>query len=633
MHKNVHCWLLATILAVAIVVRFWDFCSVPFTHDEYSALFRTQFPSFSALIEHGVKPDGHPAGVQVFLYYWVGLVGQVAWLVKLPFAIMGVLSVLVVYLLGRYWFSSSAGLLSASYIATLQFPIVYSQIARPYISGMFLSLCMVLFWSYALRQDRKTALNLILFALFASACTYNHYFSLLFAGIVGLTGLFYFRGRYLAYYIASGIIVLLLFLPHWDLFVYQLSVGGVGGWLGEPASSFIVYYLLYLFHYSWAVVLFAIVLASLLFLMQKTSVPVRLMFFAWFILPLAIGYVYSITVSPVLQFSVLLFSFPYLFFVLFGFAGELRLVQLTSIIAGIVVLNVATLIWQREHFSIVYHSIYEQIFADSEDAQAESNGQLCKLAAMQEDIYLYLAENSDCLDSALLLSQDQQAVRVSDYLQAHGNCRYLYAGFTSGVSPGIVPLIQEYFPCLVWERDYFAGSTYLFCKDSCTDRRTRIGLLDRSVVDGTSGWDNVLLPSFSRENHYVLDSSKEWGPSYSDEMGRTLENKNDLIDAYVLVADMDSLFAPSSLLLAASVTDGKGKNIFWHGVSFQSATIVRDSAYLLQISLKCSDIDLGRADRFSFSLWNKGHGNFCVRNFEVFLRSGNKYVYSMTEPI
>lgn len=60
--------VLILILLTGSILRLYRLFQIPFTHDEFSALFRTHFPTFLELIEKGVKVDGHPAGVQVFLY-------------------------------------------------------------------------------------------------------------------------------------------------------------------------------------------------------------------------------------------------------------------------------------------------------------------------------------------------------------------------------------------------------------------------------------------------------------------------------------------------------------------------------------------------------------------------------------
>ena len=87
--------LLGIILLVAAVLRLWRFPELPFMHDELSALYRTQFDSFVEMVR--IYPDSHPIGVQLFLFYWVKLVGMSEFWVKLPFALMGIGSVFFIY--------------------------------------------------------------------------------------------------------------------------------------------------------------------------------------------------------------------------------------------------------------------------------------------------------------------------------------------------------------------------------------------------------------------------------------------------------------------------------------------------------------------------------------------------------
>src|ERR1035437_4084935 len=97
--------LLIIILIVAAILRFWDFFNIPFMHDELSALVRTHFNSFSDLINYGVKGDMHPAGVQVFLFYWVKIFGEKEFIVKLPFIVSGLLAIYYTYKVAGFWFN------------------------------------------------------------------------------------------------------------------------------------------------------------------------------------------------------------------------------------------------------------------------------------------------------------------------------------------------------------------------------------------------------------------------------------------------------------------------------------------------------------------------------------------------
>lgn len=114
-------WFLWFIIIVASFLRFWNFFEIPFTHDEFSALFRTRFASFSELVEKGIMPDGHSAGVQLFLYFWVKLVGFSEPWVKLPFMLMGLASLFLIWKIGTEWFSKQVALWATASLAFMQY--------------------------------------------------------------------------------------------------------------------------------------------------------------------------------------------------------------------------------------------------------------------------------------------------------------------------------------------------------------------------------------------------------------------------------------------------------------------------------------------------------------------------------
>ena len=81
-HKNILIvmkrinWILISILITGAALRFFGFPNIPFTYDELSAWGRTGYNSFSELIDQGVRGDGHPALIQVFLNYWRVIFGD-----------------------------------------------------------------------------------------------------------------------------------------------------------------------------------------------------------------------------------------------------------------------------------------------------------------------------------------------------------------------------------------------------------------------------------------------------------------------------------------------------------------------------------------------------------------------------
>lgn len=192
-------WFVYGVLGVFLVgaaLRFLPWFSLSLTNDETSALMRLQVKDLGSLINEVVWNDGHPMLVQVFLWFWTKWFGTAVWVVKLPFLLCGLGSIsLMVHIgmrLGRPW----AGLMAAAMLATLQFPVMYSEIARPYAPGLLLALWSFyvwLQWVALCAGDSPKLVGLLrpmaLLGLLGYLGASNHYFNLLFLGLLFLLGL------------------------------------------------------------------------------------------------------------------------------------------------------------------------------------------------------------------------------------------------------------------------------------------------------------------------------------------------------------------------------------------------------------------------------------------------------------
>ena len=276
------------------------------------------------LVDQGFYVDGHPGGIQVLLFYWVKIFGDSPGSVRLPFVLMGVGAVYFIYRTGKSWFGVTAGLLAAALLATLEFPVLYSRIARPYGSGLFFILLLTWIWSELISSKNKSqAWRLAIIYGFANAlCMYNHYFSFLMAFIIGVSGLFLIKRNNAVQYVAGALLAVILFSPHIYITANHLSIGGVGEWLGVPQGSWIFNHLFYIFNNSWTFIV--VTLLSLFLLWKGTRAKSaghhRILSLIWFLLPLITGYIYSRYVNPVLQHSVLIFSMPFLLLFVTSFA-------------------------------------------------------------------------------------------------------------------------------------------------------------------------------------------------------------------------------------------------------------------------------------------------------------------------
>lgn len=317
--------LIGLILTVAAIFRFYPFGEVSFSNDELSALIRTRYPSFSEMIRGGVYSDFHPAGVQSFLYCWTNLLGENAFLLRLPFIMFGLGSTWLIYRLGSRWFHAAAGLLAAAMFSVLEYSIIYSQLARPYAPGLFFCLLSTWYWtnlyeeSLAGRIRRQTWIG---WTLSMAVCTHLHYFSLVYAAALGLWGFTFIKGSWRPIYALTGLVIVLLALPEWTIFQEQLKTGDLGGWLGKPEPTWLFSFFFNVFNASWLLIDSLIVCFFTGWYVQRSR-PVwnrfhnAVAFLFLFSFGLAFGY--SLLRHPIIQYSTLFFVFPLLLLFFFSF--------------------------------------------------------------------------------------------------------------------------------------------------------------------------------------------------------------------------------------------------------------------------------------------------------------------------
>ena len=627
---------LAFILLTATILRFINYPEIPFTHDEFSAIFRLDFGSISEMIDNGVRIDGHPAGIQVFLWYWTKLFGFNEWVVKLPFTLMGILSVLLIYIIGGKWYNQTVGLIAAAYLATIQFTVIYSQIARPYISGLFFSLLLVNFLTNIIKNPKNQLLrNYCLLILSASLCAYNHYFSLLFAFIAGLSGLFMINKKYLKGYIISGLIVFLLYIPHLNIFIGHLRLEGVGAWLGQPDNRFFFRYIYYICNFSVVSVTIMLILAvsGLIYSNENNFTAKKLILFTvWFFLPIITGYLYSKYISAVLQFSVLIFSFPYLFFILFGQIRKQSPQINLLIVALILCTNIFSLTFGRRHFELFYNSPYEHIVSDFQKI-SNTNANIAAIIDSDRKITdYYLKRDKINNDFTWFDSFDglNGLINFLEYQSIHNN--KLYLGCISLNNPLTVPVIQDYFPSIAEQRNYAGGTTYLFSKDPQPVSDEIVDILNFESKPSKS-WSSLNEKyfcdslSYSGSYSYHIDSLTEWSPSFSVDLNEIISNKYNFIDISIKV---NCNINPKETLLVAAL-ESNNNTIHWGATSFD-IFYKKNNWFTTHHSIKLSDIRF-KNPQLKVYIWNKGKNNLYIDDFIISVRKGNPVIYGLIEKI
>jgi len=535
--------LFILIVAFGAYLRFYKYAEFSLSNDELSALYRTQFSNINDLLAKGVKLDFHPAGIQIFLYYWVKVFGSSELSLRLPFVISGIVAVVFTYLISHRWFNKVTALFAALSVAFLQFPILYSQIARPYSTGLVFALITVYFWTLLIfdSQNRSRSGKVtigLLYCLGTIASMYNHYFSFLFAVIVGFTGLFYLNPKTTIYYLAAGLLSVLFFLPHLNITLYHFSIGGLSEWLGKPDNDWFVNHIRYIFNESN--ILFMVFITIFLFTIivnQKRFqfTKFHMLTIIWFLLPFFIAFFYSLYVNPVIQNSILIFSFPFLIVFLFSFFdGKLNFWKTILLIAfGVVgthnTINVYDY-YNKQHFG-EFKDIAKTIHDWNSDL-GKNNIKMAINANAPFYIHYYLNryENRKIEFEQYENTGGEQLRDISNIVK-NSNTEYFIYAWTKPAPSEIHEIIKTCYPFIADRKNYSGLSEVTIY----SKKRVNPPLNEPEPVFSTSmSYEDIMITDsiFSDTNivhsgkySILIDSLTEFGPACRFPASSISENK------------------------------------------------------------------------------------------------------------
>jgi hypothetical protein len=639
-------FLLISIIITGVLLRVYNFFDLPFVFDELSAMARLNYSTLPELIEKGVKlVDTHPAGIHVFLYYWCKLFGSREWVVKLPFLLMGIGSIYLTFLVAKNWFNQTSALLSAAFISTLQFSITYSTIARPYIPGLFFSLLMVYYWTKYL-FIKNNFRDLLLYILSATLCCYIHYFSLLFAGIVGITGLFLLKKANWRAYLLANLSVVILCLPHLGIFLYQMKRGGIGGpdgWLGPPSNDFLLRFIGYIFHYSFLSGGLITIIVLFYFIISRKNPDQKNLFriicVIWFLLPFLIGFFYSKWENPILQFSILIFSFPYFIFLITSFINESRKWVVAILIILISSCNIYSLIYTRKHYEIMCHQPSDEYAKYIVQLQNSVPGKnVFAILGSTEVPFMEYYETKFNTKFKYHVFQPKEDTPISLYdLLKKNRCDYLVTGFLP--EEYNVFFRKEYLKLI----HYSEGFTYDikgFSKDTIGS-----SLAENILFDKTNNYDlgapalpwsfdhNMISKDSSSGNIIALDSVHEWGPGFNIPLNEIIPSRNSTLVASIKIRPGKYV---KDQILVLQLNKGDSL-VHWQG-SELSRYFIEGSEWQT-IYTSCNMVDLLKSDsdlnelKLNVYFWNKGKGNVKLDDLRIVVKEGNPLIYGLYEPI
>ena len=621
---------LLIILLIGTVFRFYHLGYTSLSNDELSALVRTRFSTFGELIDKGVAVDGHPALVQVLLFYWTKIFGNGVFAIRFPFAIAGIVSILFVYLVGKKWFSKTSGLFAAAAFSTLEFPLLYSQTARPYIFSVLFSLMAVYFWTIILFENfteenkRKRNRPLAAYVFAMSACMYTHYFSFLFAAIVGLTGLFFMTKENRKEYLLSGIIILLLFLPHLSIFFKQLKIGGVGLWLGKPDENFFRNFISYSLNDSNLLyyLFFGICISSFVYF-RKTLAITRYHWLSigWFLVLFFVGYYYSVLKNPVLQTSTLLPGFPFLILFIFSFIPKEsfnKKIIFTSLLGFTLICGYSTV--KEKHFFWTNHfGVFKEIAADalnwSDKYGAEKMVKVISVCNPAYINYYFDQMGKKIKIDAYKADEEADLANIMGIIDTTSAIYFIYGWTNIGHPFEVEQTILNTFPHVVERDTFFNSEITLYKRDEKVVKHvTQIPSFTDFENNNWGEEEKIRTEELAHSGKYSekMDDQHEYGISYTKRLAEFLSLGNAMATASVWINSKDTS-DESKLVLSF---ESEGKAFEWYSASIKSFNRKPGEWQHVLISRPLPKMKAGD-DVIKAYVWNPGKKVFYIDDFEV----------------
>jgi uncharacterized membrane protein len=325
-------YLLVLIISLAIFLRFYGIEHESLWNDELSSCYRSSFSTLSEVITKGVISDVHPPGFQILLFFVENFIGNSAFSLRLLPVIAGILTIPILFYVGRKLFDESTALLASAMLAVSPIHIWLSQEARPYAILIFLTTCSVyllLNLISNLAQGKPNGIwNLIGFILTGIFLEYTHYFGLLaylleilILGVVSLKN----RKSILTILLVS-IVPLLAYLPWIPSLLLQR---GTESYIAPPEVSNVA--ILFFEYMGWSKILLAALIITLstatiiyhirqreIINMYKLVAPIL-----WILLPLGVSLIISYLMIPVFTTRNMMIALPAVFLL---FAAAIHIV-------------------------------------------------------------------------------------------------------------------------------------------------------------------------------------------------------------------------------------------------------------------------------------------------------------------
>lgn len=605
LRHNVVC---LAILLVGLTLRILFIYHQGLSNDELSAWYRTRFDSWPSFWQWGVKAgDMHPVAYQFLLFCWLKIFGDSEWAIRSLSLVFYVINHFLIQRIAERFFTRESGWIVNALYSVLVFTIINTTFSRPYNSGVFfLLLAFYLIHGMSELNTRRWKSMLLLGGAFAGAML-SHYFAFLVAFVMGGVALYFAEGKQRTSILLSGVLAVLIFIPHLPVTLFQLNRGGLG-WLAPPDSTWLVDFFWQFLNYSWVIVAGMFIIFVCGWFISERLKWDRLQKFSTIVglLGLLAGYVISYVFTPVMRELVMLFVLPFVLLPLFAIPrfylhDTTRPLFLTG---GLLLFIGYESIFSNRLFEPVHFGVFRELASEIELYESKYGAENIDFACNTNNgAYLnyYLNKpKSEYIKDWF----DSQTFHTLKYRLERSKKKYFCYVFNNQYDqPQFRELIRRYYPCKVDEFVSPGSAVYLFEKCSRPNQRK----------------DIVLSPNRLRSNQKIVSTSDEFSGDIRLKVSQL--KKLDLHDYFVFKCNLqctstEEIYTVVCLNRGGDMVMDNGMPLYYQAINQQNLlndTLLHKVTMPFQIP-----VDALPDDEFLFYLWNPRKQTFRYSEASLF---------------
>ena len=296
------------ILAILILAGSFRFYKIDYQSlwaDELHSIISTApEKSVNSIIEY-CKSDQPPVSF-LYLHAVFKVFPYNEFVGRMACAVIGLISIIVMYFLGKEAKSKEVGILAAFLTSINFFHLYYSQELRFYTMTFFLSALSYLFFIKAYKQF--SVLWYLFYVVSTILLLYTHYFGLFVFGAqaVAFVWLVVKEKRYwlFPYGVGAGLLTCLAYIPWMTTLLNDLTIPVENSWIKPPSPVFVAeYFYDYTGKDAFATVVFVVFIYLFVkgMIEDKAARGIYLILVLWIALCYLVPYVRSLTSTPILH--------------------------------------------------------------------------------------------------------------------------------------------------------------------------------------------------------------------------------------------------------------------------------------------------------------------------------------------